>query len=172
MKRVVVIGSGGAGKSTFSRRLGGITGIEVIHLDGLYWRPNWEKTPVDEWERTVAGLVEGESWIMDGNFGGTRKMRIAAADTVIFLDVPRLRCIYRVLKRALKFRSKSRPDMASGCNEKIDAEFIGWIWNYPSRARSRIFSEVEQFPEKDFVILKSDRDTEDFLKRATETYGS
>ena len=58
MKRVVVIGSGGAGKSTFSRKLGEATGLEVIHLDGIYWRPNWEKTPKDEWERTVRELIK------------------------------------------------------------------------------------------------------------------
>ncbi len=81
MKKIIVIGSGGAGKSTFSRRLGEVTGIPVIHLDQLYWRPNWEKTPAPEWEAAVAELVRGETWIMDGNFGGTREIRMRAADT-------------------------------------------------------------------------------------------
>src|SRR5690349_18913828 len=99
MKRVVVIGSGGSGKSTFSRELGRATGIPVIHLDREFWRPGWEETPKDEWNALVAELLAGESWIMDGNFGGTREMRMQAADTIIFLDLPRRVCLYRILKR-------------------------------------------------------------------------
>lgn len=166
MKRVVVIGSGGAGKSTFSRKLSEATGIEVIHLDGLYWKPNWQKTPAEEWERTVAGLVKRESWIMDGNFGGTREMRIRAADTVIFMDPPRRVCMYRVLKRAIKYRGKNRPDMAEGCNEKLDLEFLGWVWNYPKRSRKRFFEEMSDFPEKRLIVLRSDREAENFLREA------
>lgn len=123
MKRVVVIGSGGAGKSTFSRKLSEATGIEVIHLDGLYWKPNWQKTPAEEWERTVAGLVKRESWIMDGNFGGTREMRIRAADTVIFMDPPRRVCMYRVLKRAIKYRGKTARTWLKAATRNL-------IWNF------------------------------------------
>lgn len=178
MKRVVVIGSGGAGKSTFSKRLGEVTGLEVFHLDSLYWKPNWQKMPADEWERTVGELVERDSWIMDGNFGGTRKLRIRASDTVVFLDMPRLVCLYRVVKRAIRFRGKSRPDMAVGCKEKVDTEFLAWVWNFRKRSRRRIFAEMKEFPEKCFVVLKSGRKAENFLKEAAlqcrpiESYGS
>jgi adenylate kinase family enzyme len=164
MKRVVVIGSGGAGKSTFSQKLGDATGLEVIHLDSLYWKPNWQKTPKDEWERTVAELCGRESWIMDGNFGGTRELRIIASDTVIFLDIPRYVCLYRVIKRAIRYRGRTRPDMATGCNEKFDLEFLSWIWNYPNRGGKRVCEEMEKFPEKRFVVLRSSRGAEDFLR--------
>lgn len=165
MKRILVIGSGGAGKSTFSRKLGEVTGIDVIHLDSIYWRPNWEKTPKDEWESTVAELVRRDSWIMDGNFGGTREMRIKASDTVILLDIPRYICLYRVIKRAIAYRGKHRPDMAAGCNEKVDPEFLSWIWNYPRRGRRRALEEMEKFPDKRLVVLRSAREAEDFLRR-------
>src|SRR5688572_15577903 len=114
MKRVVVIGSGGAGKSTFSRQLGEITGIQVIHLDNIYWQPNWVKTPEEEWKGVVAQLLTRDCWIMDGNFGGTRQMRLEACDTAIWLDMPRRICIYRILKRAVAYRGRNRPDMAEG----------------------------------------------------------
>lgn len=166
MKRVVVIGSGGAGKSTFSRKLGEVTGLEVIHLDQIFWKPNWQPTPSEEWERMVSELVERDSWIMDGNFGGTRAMRIAAADTAIFLDISRWICLFRVLKRLTKYRKTNRPDMAEGCHEKVDPEFLGWIWNYPHKSRRRLFTEMEQFPEKRLIILRSARETEDFLNGA------
>jgi len=166
MNRVVVIGSGGAGKSTFSKQLGGVLGIPIIHLDSLYWKPNWRKTQPEEWEKTVAELVERDSWVMDGNYGGTREMRIRASDTLIFLDVPRLVCLYRVVRRAIAYRGKSRPDMAEGCREKIDLEFVSWVWNFPERARARILEQMEQFPEKRFVILRTSREAETFLAEA------
>ena len=164
MERVVVIGSGGAGKSTFSRRLGEATGLPVIHLDSVFWNPDWEPTPAEEWEKTVAKLVRRDRWIMDGNFGGTRELRIRASDTVIFLDIPRLVCLYRVIRRAITFRGKSRPDMADGCHEKFDLEFAGWIWNFPKRSRGRILEQMKQFPEKRFVILRSSREAERFIR--------
>ena len=123
MKKIIVIGSGGAGKSTFSKRLGEILGIEVIHLDRLYWLPNWQEVPQDEWHRIVEEVISRDSWVMDGNYSATREMRIRACDTVIFLDIPRRVCMYRILKRTLIYHGQSRPDMPSGCNERFDLEF-------------------------------------------------
>lgn len=164
MKKVLVIGSGGAGKTTFSKRLGQELGIEVVHLDEIYWKPGWEKTPADEWAEIVRGQTERESWVMDGNFGGTRVTRIRASDTVIFLDIPRLVCLYRVLKRGWQYRGKTRPDMARGCIEKIDMKFISWIWNYPKTSRQLLIEELRSFPEKDLIVLRSSREIEAFLR--------
>src|SRR5437879_8580011 len=82
MKRVLVIGSGGTGKTTVARRLAQRTGLPLIHLDLLYWRPGWQPTPGEEWHETVRRLVAGESWIIDGNYGVTLDLRVAACDTV------------------------------------------------------------------------------------------
>lgn len=164
MKKIIVIGSGGAGKSAFSRRLGNALNVEVIHLDKLYWKPNWEKTPKDEWARIVEELLAGESWVMDGNFGGTREMRMRACDTVVFLDIPRRICLYRILKRAVVYSGKTRPDMAEGCNERFDWEFVQWVWNYPNRARPRIQSLLERFADKNIVVLRSTREFDNFLQ--------
>lgn len=163
MNRVVVIGSGGSGKSTFSRELGRVTGIPVIHLDREYWRPGWEETPKDEWKARVADMLEGERWIMDGNFGGTREMRMQAADTIIFLDLPRRVCLYRILKRTLKYYGRSRPDMAEGCLERLDLEFVMWVWNYKHRSRKRLLAELEGLEEKSVIILRNQRQVSDFL---------
>ena len=163
MNRVVVIGSGGSGKSTFSRELGRVTGIPVIHLDREYWRPGWEETPKDEWKARVADMLEGERWIMDGNFGGTREMRMQAADTIIFLDLPRRVCLYRILKRTLKYYGRSRPDMAEGCLERLDLAFVMWVWNYKHRSRKRLLAELEGLEEKSVMILRNQRQVSDFL---------
>jgi len=163
MKKILVIGSGGAGKSTFARRLGDTLQIEVIHLDWVYWRPNWVETPKEEWRRTVEALAAGDAWIMDGNYGGTREMRIRACDTVIFLDIPRRVCMYRILKRSLMFRGKTRPDMAEGCVEKFDLEFILWVWKYPKRGRLEILDQRSRFGNKNFIVLRSAHELESFL---------
>lgn len=157
------MGSGGSGKSTFSRELGRLTGIPVTHLDREYWRPGWEETPKEEWKDRVAAMLAAESWIMDGNFGGTRAMRMRAADTIIFLDLPRRVCLYRVLKRTLKYYGKSRPDMTEGCNERLDLEFIGWVWSYRHRSRKRLLAELENVGERRVIILRNASAVRDFL---------
>src|SRR5580765_7184882 len=94
MKRILVIGSGGAGKSTFAKRLGEILKIEVIHLDSLYWKPGWIEPPKPEWKKTIERLLTRDFWVMDGNYSGTLDVRFEACDTVIFLDIARMICLW------------------------------------------------------------------------------
>ena len=163
MKKVIVIGSGGAGKSTFSKRLGKVLSIDVIHLDLLYWKPNWVKTPAEEWSKVVEKIVSRDSWIIDGNFGGTRELRIRASDSVIFLDIPRRVCLYRLLKRFVLHRGRNRPDMTVGCNERFDMEFLQWVWNYPKISKPRIMRRLGELTDKQTVVLRSSRQAEEFL---------
>ena len=162
MKRVLVIGSGGAGKSTFAKRLHEILEIEVIHLDTLYWNPGWVETPKDEWEKIVRELTQRDSWIIDGNYSGTLDIRIAACDTVIFLDVARTVCLWRVFKRVLFFRNGRRTDMAEGCDERFNLEFMKWIWDYPKRTRPKVLKLLKD-SSKNVVRLRTRYDIERFL---------
>jgi adenylate kinase family enzyme len=171
MKRILIIGSGGAGKSTFARILGEITEIEVFHLDRLFWRAGWIETPKDEWQKTLETLLERERWIMDGNFGGTIDLRLAACDTAILLDLPRTICLYRVLKRRLKYRNTNRPDMSEGCHEKVDYKFLRWIWDYPNKKKPRVEEKLKCFEnEKTIIRLKSQREVEDFFVNNLQTF--
>ena len=164
-----MIGSGGAGKSTFARRLGASTGLAVIHLDARYWRAGWEPTPPDEWQEVVRELVAREAWVMDGNYGGTLDARLAACDTVIFLDLPRLVCLWRVVRRWARHRGGTRPDMAPGCNEQISLEFIRWIWGYPTRQRPAILRRLSTLSVgQRAVVLRSAADVERFLAAAED----
>lgn len=159
-----MIGSGGSGKSTLARRLGERLGLRVIHLDRLYWRPGWVETPKDEWRRAVEELVRGESWVMDGNYSGTLDVRLAACDAVVFLDLPRAVCLWRVLKRLLVYRRSQRPDMAEGCREHFSLKFLQWVWGYPSRSRPKVVRLLEESAGgKRVVRLRSSAEVERFL---------
>lgn len=171
MRRVLVIGSGGAGKSTFAARLGARTGLPVFHLDALYWRPGWVSLPHDEFDAALDEVLAGERWIVDGNYSRTMERRFAACDTVVFLDVPRLVCLFRALKRRVRFHRRVRPDMAPGCEEKLDREFLGWIWTYPRRRRPKILRRLRELEGgKRVAILRTAADVERFLAEA-ETVG-
>jgi adenylate kinase family enzyme len=165
-----VIGSGGAGKSTFARRLGEGLGIEVVHLDALYWKSGWVESSKEEWAHTVDGILKRDRWIMDGNYSGTLSPRVDACDVAIFLDLPRTTCLWRVLQRWAKYRKTTRPDMANGCREQLSFEFLAWIWNYPKRSRPKVVSLLEE--ERNVgkaVYLRSPEQIDQFLKSAEKS---
>lgn len=172
MKKVLVIGSGGAGKSTFATSLGRVLDIEVIHLDAFYWKPGWIETPKPEWREKVAALVKRDTWIIDGNYSGTFDIRFAACDTVIFLDVARRVCLWRVLKRLLLYRRGGRPDMAAGCQERFDLQFLLWIWCYPKRTRLKVLQLVsESSPDKEMIQLRTQAEIEGLLTKVGSSTG-
>ena len=148
----MVIGSGGSGKSVFSRRLAARTGLPVIHLDREYWGPGWQPMPEEQWEARVRELVGGDRWILDGNFGGTMQLRLAAADAVVFLDLPRIVCVLNVIRRWATYRGAARPDMTPGNPEKIDRKFLAWIWGYPRTRRPGIVAQLRALPATTRVV--------------------
>ncbi len=138
MRKILVLGCGGAGKSTFARKLGDALQIEVLHLDAFYWKSGWIEPENDEWIDTIDSLLKRDAWIMDGNYGSSIERRAVVCDTIIFLDRSRWICLWRVLKRRVKYRNKIRPDVAPGCPEKINWEFIAWIWGYRKHTKPRV----------------------------------
>jgi adenylate kinase family enzyme len=113
----------------------------------------------------VAALLEQTAWVMDGNYGGTQDARIAVSDTVIFLDLPRRVCLWRVIRRWLRYRGRSRPDMAAGCPEQLSFEFLWWIWNYPVRQRPGILTKLRSLrPDQRAIVLRSAGDARTFLQ--------
>ena len=164
MRRVLVLGSGGAGKSTLAARIGARAELPVIHLDARHWHAGWRATPADAWRREVEALAAGPAWVMDGNYGGTLDVRLAACDTVVFLDLPRVVCLWRVVRRTLRYHGRTRPDMAPGCPERWDWEFLRWVWTYPRLRRPGVLRRLAALPASTRVVhLRSSRVVEGWL---------
>ena len=136
MERVIIIGCGGAGKSTLARKLGEKTGLPVVHLDQIWWAPgHWQHIEKPEFDEKLAAELEKSQWIMDGNFNRTIPQRLAKCDTVIYLDYNRIMCLWGVIRRVIKSYGKTRPDMDEGCPERFDWEFLKWVWKFNSKNR-------------------------------------
>lgn len=165
-QRIMIIGCGGAGKSTLARSLGKLLLLPVIHLDTHFWQPGWIETPKDEWRGTVEKLAQGERWIIDGNYSGTLAIRLQQADTVIFMDYPWWLCLGRVLRRQLQYRGRSRPDLTPGCIERLEWEFLKWICvDFPRRSRPRLLGLLEEYREgRQIFICSSPSETRRWLE--------
>jgi adenylate kinase family enzyme len=164
MKKISIIGSGGAGKSTLAQKLGEITDIPVFHLDSLFWKPGWVESEGENWKNIQIKICKNDSWIMDGNYGGTMDIRFKFSDTIIFLDYNRCLCLYRAIMRSIKYYGKTRPDMAKGCKEQFDLSFAKWIWEFSSTKKPTILKRLNHMSsEKTIIILNNDKDTKSFL---------
>ena len=166
MRRVLVIGSGGSGKSTVAVDLGELLNLEVKHLDKFYWSAGWVEPAPDEWLKTVTDLIERDSWIIDGNYSGTLALRLRRSDTIVFLDLPRVLCLWRIVKRYFLYREGNRPDIAEGCHENINLEFVSWVWNYHRRSRPKVIKLLQEHAgEKEVFWLRSRAEVKKFLSQ-------
>jgi adenylate kinase family enzyme len=167
-QRILVVGCGGAGKSTFARALGAVTGLPVIHLDSHFWKPNGQPTPSDEWNALVAELASRDAWIMDGNYGGSLAVRLRRADAIVFFDFDRLTCLCGVIKRRWSMGNGTRPDMAPDCAERLSLRFLRWIWRYPADSRPRIVNAIATGGgHVEAVTVATRTDVENLLRACT-----
>ena len=158
MKKVIVIGCPGSGKSTISRALHNKTGIPLYHLDMMYW--NADKTTVEKsvFLERLPVVLEKDEWIIDGNYGSTMELRMSACDTVIFLDYPLDVCLDGIKER----RGKPRSDMPWIETEE-DAEFIEFIKSYNEQQKPKVLELLEKYSDKNIIIFKSREQADAFL---------
>lgn len=158
-RKIAVIGAPGAGKSWLSVELGRMMNIPVYHLDVLHWKEGWIPSAEDEFLRKQQKITAMEEWIIDGNYGSSIDLRLEAAETIVFLDLNRCLCIWRVFRRLVRSGKEERRDMAQGCVERLDGEFlrfVRFIWDYPKKSRPRIMERIRELGgEKNVVCLTS-----------------
>lgn len=146
-KNIMIVGCAGSGKSTLARRLGEILDLRVIHIDKMYWQSGWVMRPPEKRQKLIAEAISEDGWVFDGNNTSTYPMRVARAHSLIWLDLPRRRCFPRVLWRIATAYGRTRSNMADGCPERFDREFLEWVWNFDRDSRSkieRLFAETKQ----------------------------
>ncbi|WP_079479858.1 DNA topology modulation protein [Halobacillus salinus] len=166
MRRIAIVGSGGSGKSTFARKLSNQINIDLYHLDSLLWLPGWVPVTKEQQVAIQQRIVKEDTWIVDGNYNSTLDIRLNEADTIIFLDISRFVCLYRILKRYVVNHNRDREDMAGGCPEQLSWQFLKWIFHYPKNKRPHLLKKLQVHSlNKEVIILKSRRDVERFLRQ-------
>lgn len=158
MKKIIVIGCPGSGKSTFSRALHNKTDIPLYHLDMMFW--NADKTTVEKgvFRERLSEVLEKDEWIIDGNYASTMELRLSACDTVIFLDYPTDVCLSGIRERKGKARS-DMPWVETGDDE----EFNEYVKNFTEQHRPQVLELLEKYGDKNVVVFKSREEADAFL---------
>ena len=163
-KRIMIMGPCGSGKSTVARTIGQKLKLPVYHMDQLYWNPGWQAGSAEVLSHRLNEITESEEWIIDGNFSRSLESRLRRSDTIIYLDYSTWRCFWRILKRISKYKNQVRPDMAEGCPEKFDLNFMHYVlvWNLQNRKKMmKILAGEEK--SKHVVIAKNDRELQNSI---------
>jgi adenylate kinase family enzyme len=165
MRRIVVVGGAGSGKTRLSLALGRKLGLPVIHGDVLYWLPGWQPSAVGDLRARVSQAIAGDGWVFDGSFSGLAlDLTVARADLFIWIERPRALRMWRVLLRSIFERDQTRPDLPVGCPEVLDWPLVKEAWLYDSVRVPNIEAERQQYgPDVPVVRLRSDREIEAFL---------
>lgn len=165
--KIAVIGYSGEGKSTLARALGERLNCPVLHLDSVYHGPNWTKRNDGEVMQEIVDFLDSrDAWVIDGEYSRFHfERRIEEADRVIIMDFSRFACLWRVWRRYRHYRGTSRPDLAEGCNEKLDLEFLNWVlWKGRSKRRKlRLRGICDKYPNK-VTVLRNQRQIDRFLE--------
>ena len=160
MKKIMVIGCPGSGKSTFSRALHKLTNSPLFHLDMMYW--NSDRTTVEKavFRKRLSDVIQKNEWIIDGNYGSTIELRLQACYTVIFLDYPLEICLDGIRER----RGNARSDMPWTENEdEEDAEFIEFIKSYNTQSRPQIMDLLKLYSDKNVFVFNNRTEADEFL---------
>lgn len=164
MQRIAIIGCSGVGKSTLATKLGALLGLPVVHLDALFWEPNWVESETPVFRARVTDALAGGRWIAEGNYiSRISDLTIRTADAVIWVSQPRWLSLWRVTWRMLRHLGRSRPDLNPGCREKLDSELHVYIWGFDKLRRPRIEAALAELAPRRLIRLDGDRAIAAFL---------
>ena len=169
MRRVLIIGNAGTGKSTFARKLAEKTGLPLVHLDKLFWNGSWEHVSREEFDGALQQELEKDAWIIDGNYNRSLPKRLEYCDTVFFFDLPAVSCMWGATKRVLQNYGRTRADMGGSCPEKFDRnkwELLGMILKFNRNHRKNYYALLKD--RKNVVVFRSRKQAARYLKRYEE----
>ncbi|RKM59413.1 adenylate kinase [Butyrivibrio sp. CB08] len=162
--KIIVIGCSGSGKSTFSKKLHEITQLPLIHLDNVWWKADRSHISRDEFDQQLDEIMQGEKWIVDGDYSRTYEVRFQKCDTVIFLDYSYDECMNGIIGRV----GQDRSDMP-WTEQELDPELVQLVENYASENRPVVMSLFEKYPDKKKIMFTSRSEASEWLKRLGET---
>ncbi|WP_410813249.1 topology modulation protein [Micromonospora sp. 067-2] len=169
MDRIAIIGCGGSGKSTVARQLARILDTPLTHLDATYYDEHWNPLPQGEFAARQEKLVAGERWIIEGNYAGTLPIRLAAADTVIFLDLPARTCLWGIAQRRWRYRGGQHHQ--DGVYDRITWNFVRYLLGYRRTMRPRVQNLVrEHGPHVCLITVTSRRQAAELVKRVRDEH--
>jgi adenylate kinase family enzyme len=163
MKRIVIIGCPGSGKTRMARALGEKLDLSVVHLDRLWWKQGWENVSREEFDARLERAMALDSWIIDGNYNRTMDARLTACDTIIYLDYNRWECLWGMCQRLLASRKK-RADLPDGCPERFNWEFAKTIWRFNENNRVINYTRIAKYKHAKAIVLKSRKEARVFLE--------
>lgn len=156
-KKIAVIGCPGSGKTTLAFQLADRLQLPLYHLDTYQWLPGWEKAEREKFIRAHHALCDLPAWIIEGSGNKLLPLRIQKANVIIYLDVPRLTCIWRVIKRSVLHWNQEAPGSPKGCKERLFSfaflEFLKWIWHFNARNRATIISLLDEVKDTKKVYI-------------------
>ncbi len=162
MERIAIVGCGGSGKSHLVGVLADCLGITPVRLDALYYDEVWKPLDHETFATLQRDLVATPRWIIDGNYASTLPVRLEAADTVIFLDLPGWACLWGILRRRLRHGGGQHP--AIGVYDRITWGFIRYILSYRRKMAPRVRALITLHAgHAQVTVLRSRADARRFL---------
>ncbi|HEY0122778.1 MAG TPA: AAA family ATPase [Rhizobium sp.] len=156
-ERILVIGCSGGGKSTLSQKICARLDLPYVSMDReFFWLPGWVKRDKAEERALIAAKVAEERWLIDGTAPSSFDLRLPRTELVLWVRMPRWLCMWGALSRAVRWLGRSRPDMAPGCPERIDWEFLRYIWDWERKFAPKVLAGLTQHgPDVPVLQLKS-----------------
>ncbi len=159
-RRIAVIGRAGSGKSTAAVALGRAFGLPVVHLDQLYWTSDWQPVATDRFEAAQRVAIAADTWVIDGGYttqpGFGDRMR--RADLVVVTEAPLVVCLYRVVRRTIRYRGRLRTGRPEGADERFSLTFLIWIFRWTRKHPDLRREVLELDPGARVVIVRGPDD--------------